>query len=53
MPPRITIIFNPVAGRRRRLVLEDVCDRLTARGWVIELKPTGARGDAAGEGVLA
>lgn len=46
MPPRIAIIFNPIAGRRRRLVLEDVCDRLVARGWAVELKPTGARGDA-------
>jgi diacylglycerol kinase (ATP) len=45
-PPRIAIIFNPVAGRRRRLALEDVCDRLAARGWAVELKPTGARGDA-------
>jgi diacylglycerol kinase (ATP) len=44
--PRIAIIFNPVAGRSRRLVLEDVCDRLAARGWTVELKPTGARGDA-------
>jgi diacylglycerol kinase (ATP) len=45
-PPRIAIIFNPIAGRRRRLALEDVCDRLVARGWAVELKPTGARGDA-------
>lgn len=44
--PRIAIIFNPVAGRRRRLVLEDVCDRLAARGWAVDLRPTGARGDA-------
>jgi len=44
--PRIAIIFNPIAGRRRRLTLEDVCDRLTARGWAIDLRPTGARGDA-------
>lgn len=46
MPPRIAIIFNPIAGRSRRLVLEDVCDRLVARGWAIDLKPTGARGEA-------
>lgn len=46
MIPRIAIIFNPIAGRRRRLVLEDVCDRLAARGWAVDLKPTGARGDA-------
>jgi len=46
LPPRIAIIFNPIAGRSRRLVLEDVCDRLAARGWAVELKPTGARGDA-------
>lgn len=46
LPPRIAIIFNPIAGRSRRLVLEDVCDRLVARGWAVELKPTGARGDA-------
>ncbi|WP_374385047.1 diacylglycerol kinase family protein [Dongia sp.] len=46
MTARIAIIFNPIAGRRRRITLEDVCDRLTARGWEIELKPTRARGDA-------
>ncbi|WP_374656398.1 diacylglycerol kinase family protein [Dongia sp.] len=46
MPPRIAIIFNPIAGRSRRQMLEDVCDRLGARGWAIDLKPTGARGDA-------
>ncbi|MBI2254572.1 MAG: diacylglycerol kinase family lipid kinase [Proteobacteria bacterium] len=46
MTSRIAIIFNPIAGRRRRLTLEDVCDRLTARGWAIDLRPTGARGDA-------
>ena len=44
--PSIAIIFNPVAGRSRRLVLEDVCDRLAASGWAVELKPTAARGDA-------
>lgn len=44
--PRITIIFNPVAGRRHRGFLEDVTDRLAARGWAIELKATGKRGDA-------
>ena len=46
MPPRIAIIYNPIAGRRRRRVLEDVCDRLGARGWAVALKPTGGRGDA-------
>jgi diacylglycerol kinase (ATP) len=44
--PRLTIIFNPVAGRRRQGFLEDVTDRLTARGWAIELKATEKRGDA-------
>ncbi|WP_374370534.1 diacylglycerol kinase family protein [Dongia sp.] len=44
--PRLTIIFNPIAGRRRRGFLEDVTDRLVARGWAIELKATEARGDA-------
>jgi diacylglycerol kinase (ATP) len=46
LTPRIAIIFNPTAGRARRQMLEDVCDRLGARGWAIELKPTAARGDA-------
>lgn len=44
--PRLTIIFNPIAGRRRRGFLEDVTDRLSARGWAIDLKATEARGDA-------
>ncbi|TDQ82304.1 YegS/Rv2252/BmrU family lipid kinase [Dongia mobilis] len=44
--PRLTIIFNPIAGRRRRGFLEDVTDRLTARGWAIELQATARRGDA-------
>lgn len=44
--PRLIIIFNPIAGRRRQGFLEDVTDRLTARGWAIELKPTTKRGDA-------
>lgn len=44
--PRLTIIFNPIAGRRRRDFLEDVTDRLAARGWAVELKATQARGDA-------
>jgi diacylglycerol kinase (ATP) len=44
--PRLTIIFNPTAGRRRQGFLEDVCDRLTARSWAIDLKATQARGDA-------
>lgn len=43
---RLTIIFNPVAGRRRPGFLEDVTNRLMARGWAIELKPTTGRGDA-------
>jgi YegS/Rv2252/BmrU family lipid kinase len=44
--PRLTIIFNPIAGRRRRGFLEDVRDRLTARGWAIDLQATAQRGDA-------
>lgn len=44
--PRLTIIFNPIAGRRRQGFLEDVTDRLSARGWAIELKATEKRGDA-------
>ena len=43
---RLTIIFNPIAGRRRQGFLEDVADRLTARGWAIEMKATEKRGDA-------
>jgi diacylglycerol kinase (ATP) len=44
--PRLIIIFNPIAGRRRQGFLEDVVDRLTARGWAIEMKATRKRGDA-------
>ena len=43
---RLTVIFNPIAGRRRQGFLEDVVDRLTARGWAIEMKATARRGDA-------
>jgi YegS/Rv2252/BmrU family lipid kinase len=43
---RITIIFNPTAGRRGRLDLSDVLARLQASGWTVDMRPTARRGDA-------
>jgi YegS/Rv2252/BmrU family lipid kinase len=43
---RILVIFNPVAGRRRRQRLDAVLALLYAAGCAIELRPTTRRGDA-------
>ena len=45
-PRRLLIIFNPVAGWRRRRRLAPVLAGLRARGCTIELRETGAPGDA-------
>jgi YegS/Rv2252/BmrU family lipid kinase len=45
-PRRLLIIFNPVAGWRRRRRLAPVLAGVRARGCAIELRETGAPGDA-------
>ena len=43
---RFMVIFNPVAGHRRRRYLQRVLDRLTELGCRYVLKETTCRGDA-------
>lgn len=45
--PRIAIVFNPVAGWRRRRRLDAVLRALAARGAAVTVLTTAARGDAA------
>jgi diacylglycerol kinase (ATP) len=44
--PGITIIFNPVAGNRRRVLMDRVADRLSAQGWQVTLVSTSGPGNA-------
>jgi YegS/Rv2252/BmrU family lipid kinase len=44
--PRILVIHNPVSGRRRAALLEQVLARLRETGCAVELCSTGKRGDA-------
>lgn len=44
--PRVLVIYNPVAGWRRRRILTAVLDRLAAFGMSVELRETTCRGDA-------
>lgn len=44
--PRILIIHNPVSGRRRAALLEQVLERLRLAGCTVALCRTGKRGDA-------
>jgi YegS/Rv2252/BmrU family lipid kinase len=44
--PRILVIHNPVSGRRRAALLDQVLDRLRAGGCAVELLRTARRGDA-------
>jgi diacylglycerol kinase (ATP) len=43
---RVLVIFNPVAGWRRRRFLKRVLAALEARGCAVTLRETNARGDA-------
>jgi YegS/Rv2252/BmrU family lipid kinase len=43
---RILVIYNPVAGRRRRRFLSRVLEALERRGLSVRLEPTKKRGDA-------
>ena len=42
----ILLIRNPIAGRRRRGLLDDVMRRVRAAGWTVDLVDTQAAGDA-------
>jgi diacylglycerol kinase (ATP) len=47
VPPKsILLIRNPIAGRRRRGLVDDVMRRVRAEGWTIDLVDTEASGDA-------
>lgn len=45
-PPRVLVIYNPTAGRRRKRKLDAVLKRLRAAGCELLLRETRARGDA-------
>ncbi len=44
--PRILVVYNPIAGRRRRRFLSRVLEALERRGLSVRLEPTKKRGDA-------
>ena len=43
---RLLIVYNPIAGRRRRRFLSRVLEALERRGLSVRLEPTKKRGDA-------
>ena len=43
---RILVVYNPIAGRRRRRFLSRVLEALERRGLSVRLEPTKKRGDA-------
>jgi diacylglycerol kinase (ATP) len=45
-PKSILLIRNPIAGRRRRGLVEDVMRLVKAEGWTVDLVDTTASGDA-------
>jgi diacylglycerol kinase (ATP) len=45
-PKSILLIRNPIAGRRRRGLVEDVMRLVQAEGWTVDLVDTTASGDA-------
>ena len=45
-PKSILLIRNPIAGRRRRGLVEDVMRLVQAEGWTVDLVDTEAAGDA-------
>jgi diacylglycerol kinase family enzyme len=45
-PKSILLIRNPIAGRRRRGLVDDVMRRVRAEGWTVDLVDTAASGDA-------
>jgi|GEM_PF-2841695 len=44
--PRVLVIFNPVAGIRRKLRFEHILDFLEGKGCRVMTRPTGKRGNA-------
>ena len=44
--PRLLVIYNPIAGRRRQRFLSRVIEAMERRGASIRLEPTNARGHA-------
>ena len=46
LPKSILLIRNPIAGRRRRGLVDDVMRRVRAEGWTVDLVDTEASGDA-------
>jgi diacylglycerol kinase (ATP) len=45
-PAPLLVVYNPIAGRRRRRFLSRVLEALEARAASVRLEPTQARGDA-------
>jgi diacylglycerol kinase family enzyme len=45
-PKSILLIRNPIAGRRRRGLVDDVMRLVRAEGWTVDLVDTAASGDA-------
>jgi diacylglycerol kinase (ATP) len=45
-PKSILLIRNPIAGRRRRGLVEEVMRLVQAEGWTVDLVDTAASGDA-------
>ncbi len=44
--PPLLVVYNPIAGRRRRRFLSRVLEQLEGRAASVRLEPTKARGDA-------
>ncbi|MBL8806483.1 MAG: YegS/Rv2252/BmrU family lipid kinase [Rhodospirillales bacterium] len=44
--PNLLVVYNPIAGRRRKRFLSRVIEALEARAARVRLEPTKARGDA-------
>ena len=42
----VLLILNPIAGRRRRGLVDAVVERVRAEGWTVDVVKTAAEGDA-------
>ncbi|MFZ5783427.1 MAG: diacylglycerol/lipid kinase family protein [Pseudomonadota bacterium] len=45
-PKAVLLILNPIAGRRRRGLVESVIQRVRQQGWTVDVVETAAPGDA-------
>jgi len=45
-PKAVLLILNPIAGRRRRGLVESVIHRVRQQGWTVDVVETAAPGDA-------